>query len=260
MTAIREIIATLERFAPLPLQEDYDNSGLQVGLTETDEASGVLLCLDVTEATIDEAVSKGCNMIVSHHPLFFRPLKRLDYSDLVSRIAMKAIRNGVAIYSAHTSLDNSMPGVSSYMADVLGLHGLVPLETDSAGRNSGVIGELSQPMEEIEFLKMVKERFHVQCIRHNGLLGRKISRVALCGGSGAFLAQAACRMEADAFLTGEIGYHRFFGYDGVMKLVEMGHFESEQFTSDLLKKVLADGFPELRIEKTEVKVNPVNYL
>lgn len=260
MTAIREIIATLERFAPLPLQEDYDNSGLQVGLTETDEASGVLLCLDVTEATIDEAVSKGCNMIVSHHPLIFRPIKRLDASDMVSRTIMKAVRNGIAIYSAHTNLDNSIPGVSSHMASVLGLQNVKALGVDAAGRMSGVIGELAEPMDEFSFLKLVKTCFEVPCVRHNAQLDRQIKSVALCGGSGAFLAHDACRMGADAFVTGEIGYHRFFGFDGVMKLVEIGHFESEQYTLDLIMDLLRGEFPGLRVEKTGVKVNPINYM
>lgn len=260
MTTIREIIATLEKFAPLPLQEDYDNSGLQVGLTETDDVSGVLLCLDPTEATIDEAVSKGCNMIVSHHPLIFRPIRKVESGDMVSRVLVKAIRNNVAIYSAHTNLDNSIPGVSSHMAERLGLTNVKALGSDSAGRCSGVIGEFESPLSENDFLNLVKDRFEVSCIRHNALLGRNIQKVALCGGSGAFLSHDACVAGADAFVTGEIGYHRFFGFDGVMKLVETGHYESEQYTVELLEKVLRSAFPELGIVRTSVRVNPVNYM
>lgn len=260
MTTIREIIATLERFAPLPLQEDYDNSGLQVGLTETDEASGVLLCLDVTEATIDEAVSKGCNVVVSHHPLLFRPVKRIECNDLVSKVLIKAIKNDINIISAHTNLDNSIPGVSSHMAEKLGLTSVEALETDAQGRCSGVIGNLPEPIDESDFLHMVKNCFKAPCIRHNALLGRKIERVALCGGSGAFLAASALSAGADAFVTGEIGYHRFFGYDGVMKLVETGHFESEQYTVELLEKVLKADFPELRTERASAYLNPISYL
>ena len=257
VNSIREIIDALERFAPLPLQDDYDNSGLQVGTTET-EVSGVLLCLDVTRQVVDEAMRNGCNMIVSHHPLLFRPLKRLT-DDPIGSIVMDAVRAGITIYASHTNLDNASKGVNMRIAQVLGLSSVKPLDEQPDGNGAGIIGLFKEPMTEQELLALIKQKFGTKCIRHNGDLGRKISRMAVCGGSGAFLTDKAVEQGADAFMTGEIGYHRFFGYDGVIKLIEAGHFESEQFTVDLIADILKESFPELRVLKTTNKTNPINY-
>lgn len=254
---IREIIDALERFAPLPLQDDYDNSGLQVGTTET-EVSGVLLCLDVTRQVVDEAIRNGCNMIVSHHPLLFRPLKRLT-DDNIGSIVIDVVRAGITIYASHTNLDNVSKGVNMRIAQILDLTQVKPLDEQPDGNGAGIIGLFKEPMTEQELLALIKQKFGAKCIRHNGDLGRKISRMAVCGGSGAFLTDKAVEQGADAFMTGEIGYHRFFGYDGVIKLIEAGHFESEQFTVDLIADILKESFPELRVLKTTNKTNPINY-
>jgi len=254
---IREVIDALESFAPLPLQDDYDNSGLQVGTTET-EVSGVLLCLDVTRQVVDEAINNGCNMIISHHPLLFRPLKRLT-DDSIGSIVMSAVRVGITIYASHTNLDNAYKGVNMRIANVLGLTDVKPLDEQPDGNGAGIIGRFPKQMTENQLLSLVKEKFGVTCIRHNGELGRPIKLMAVCGGSGAFLTDKAVASGADAFMTGEIGYHRFFGYDGTIKLIEAGHFESEQFTVDLLADILKEAFPELRVLKTVNKTNPINY-
>ena len=254
---VREIIDALERFAPLPLQDDYDNSGLQVGTTET-EVSGALLCLDVTRQVVDEAIRNGCNLIVSHHPLLFRPLKRLT-DDSIGSIVMDAVRAGITIYACHTNLDNVSNGVNLRIARVLGLTDVRPLDEHPDGNGAGIIGTFPEPLSGQELLAIVKERFGVTCIRHNGELGRPIRRMAVCGGAGAFLTDKAVARGADAFMTGEIGYHRFFGYDGTIKLIEAGHFESEQFTVDLLADILQESFPGLKVLKTALRTNPVNY-
>ena len=254
---IREIIDTLERFAPLPLQDDYDNSGLQVGTTET-EVSGVLLCLDVTRQVVDEAIKNGCNMIISHHPLLFRPLKKLT-DDNIGSIVMDSVRAGITIYASHTNLDNASKGVNMRIANVLGLADVKPLDEQPDGNGAGIIGTFKEPLTEQQLLTLIKEKFGVTCIRHNGELGHKISRMAVCGGAGAFLTDKAVEQGADAFMTGEIGYHRFFGYDSVIKLIETGHFESEQFTVDLIADILNEAFPVLKVIRTAIKTNPINY-
>ncbi len=120
MVKIKDIASALEMFAPLPLQDDFDNSGLQIGLPEA-EVTGVLLCLDVTEAVVDEAVASGCNLIVSHHPILFKPLKRITGCNYVERCIIKALSGGIAIYSAHTNMDNAPQGVNFRIADKIGL-------------------------------------------------------------------------------------------------------------------------------------------
>lgn len=255
---IREIVDALERFAPLPLQDDYDNSGLQVGTTQA-EASGALLCLDVTLEVIHEAIEKGCNLVVSHHPLLFRPLKQVTDTDFNGQIVMEAVKNGITLYASHTNLDNAANGVSMRMARIMGLSGCKPLEDHCDGGGAGLVGELNQAVSELELLTMIRDRFHTGCLRHNGSLGRPIKRIALCGGAGAFLIDKALQAGADAFITGEISYHRFFGHDGQIKLIEAGHFETEQYTIGLIHDILSQAFPELKIVETECRTNPVNY-
>ena len=352
-------------FAPLPLQDGFDNAGLQIGLTEA-EVAGVLLCLDVTEAVVDEAVALGCNLIVSHHPLIFSPLKRITGSNYIERCVIKALANGIAIYSAHTNIDNAPGGVNYRIAEKLGLQNvriLVPKEDallklavyvpvsaadavrcalfaagcgnignyDSCSYNvdgygtfkanegcnpfcgnvgelhreqevrietvlpaylknkvvaalikahpyeepafdiyqlknawdsvgSGVIGELPAECDEAEFLQGVKEKFNVGSVRHTPLLGKSVKRVALCGGAGGSFAGAAMAAGADVYITGEARYHDLFNYAGKMLVAVIGHYESEQYTMDIFKEIIEKACPGVKVMKTVVNTNPVNYL
>ena len=264
---IKEIISALERFAPLPLQESYDNAGLQVGLTTEQEASGALLCLDVTEEVIREAADLGCNLIVSHHPLLFRPLRRVTEQTQVERCVRLAIQNDITIYSAHTNLDNAEDGVNYRIAEKLGLVDVsmmqprqVPMGAHQVTAGSGVIGYLPGPEDSLAFLQRIKDVFHIECLQHNELLGRPIQTVALCGGAGAFLLDEAIRLEADAFLTGEMSYHQFFGHEQEIQLAVMGHYQSEQYTREIFSQLIVDLAPDLPIFATSVDTNPIHYL
>ena len=252
----------LEQYAPLPLQDSFDNAGLQIGLTEEQEVTGALLCLDVTEAVIDEAERMGCNLIVAHHPLLFHGLKSITGKNYVERCAIKAIQKGIGIYAAHTNLDNAEGGVNYRMAEKIGLVNLSFLEVrpGTVAAGAGLVGELPVAEDEREFLERVKTLFGIQCIRHNCLSGRKIRRVALCGGAGGFLLSKAISLGADAFLTGEMRYHDYFGHEDDLLIAEMGHYESEQYTIDLFADVLGKHLPELKIVKTSNNTNPINYL
>lgn len=257
---VKEIVRALELVAPLPLQEDYDNAGLQVGLTEAD-VSGVLLCLDVTEAIVDEAVSKGCNLIVAHHPLIFRRLAHLTGDDYVQRTVVKAVKNDVAIMAMHTNLDNARGGVNFKMAEKMHLEGvrfLLPTQTiDGVEGASGVVGELAEPMAAADFIAMLKQVFRVECVQANALLGRPVKTVALCGGAGAFLLDDAIRAGADAFVTGEMSYHQYFGHEGQVQIAVIGHYQSEQYTSELLKEILEERFPGIDCHLAETPTNPI---
>lgn len=255
---IKEILGALERFAPLPLQESYDNAGLQIGLTEA-EASGVLLCLDVTEAVIQEAVDKGCNLIVAHHPLLFRGLKQISDATYVERCVRAAILNHIAIYAAHTNLDNAPGGVNFEIARRIGLQDIRFLVEQNGG-GSGIVGTLTVPEEPIAFLRRVKSVFGINCLMHNAGPARLVRRVALCGGAGDFLLKAAAEAEADVFLTGEMGYHLYFGYEDRLWIGVMGHYQSERFTIDFMKQILEERFPALKCWATTVNTNPIHYL
>ena len=263
---IRDIIATLEDFAPLALQDGFDNAGLQIGLPDDADATGVLLSLDVTESVLDEAISHGCNMVVSHHPLLFHPVKSISGKDYVERCIIKAIQNGITLYAAHTNLDNAPQGVNHRIAAMLQLGNiqwLAPKEGVDAG--AGLVGNLPQPMPKAEFMEKVKTTFHVDCVRYNDWIGQTVSRVAVCGGAGAFLLPNAVAAGADAFITGEIGYHRFFGHEEELLMLEIGHFESEQYTLDILSEIIqqaashSDSTTSLPVIKTRLHTNPISY-
>ena len=259
---VKEVIAALEQFAPLPLQDDFDNAGLQIGLTEAD-VTGALLCLDVTEEVIDEAAERGLNLIVAHHPLLFHPLKAVVGRTYVERCTLKAIQRGIAIYAAHTNLDNAVGGVNYEIANRIGLEDVEMLtkrEVNGIVCGAGVVGTLPQPEDGQSFLSRLKTVFGVKAIQHNCLTGRSVRRVALCGGAGAFLLSDAIRAEADCFITGEIHYHDFFGHDGEILMVSMGHYESEQFTPCIFERLLREQFPTLRVEHTQVNTNPIQTL
>lgn len=259
---VRQVLDALEQYAPLPLQDGFDNAGLQIGLTEEQEVTGALLCLDVTEAIVDEAERMGCNLIVAHHPLLFHGLKSITGKNYVERCVVKAIQKGITIYAAHTNLDNAQGGVNYRIAETIGLTNLQFLEGKVAAvpAGAGVIGELPEAMNEQDFLLRLKQLFDIRCIRHNPLNGRMIQRVALCGGAGGFLLSNAIAQGADAFLTGEMRYHDYFGHENELLIAEMGHYESEQYTMDIFTEVLHSRFPDLKIIKTSLNTNPINYL
>lgn len=274
---IIEVVNALERFAPLPLQEDYDNAGLQVGLTAAD-VSGALLCLDVTEQVVDEAVVNGCNLIVSHHPLIFHRLSCISDADYVQRTVMKAIEHKVAIVSMHTNLDAAEGGVNFKIAEKLGLcdvrfigktqtttapqpfgAGTPGTPTEVRG-GEGVIGRFAEPMAADDFLLLLKQRFDVECVMANELLRRPIATVALCGGAGDFLLPVAVKAGADAFLTGEMHYHQYFGYEQRVQIAVIGHYQSEQYTKEILRDIIQRDCPGVRCVMSAINTNPILYI
>jgi len=360
---ISDLTSYIQNVAPLSLQEDYDNAGLLIG-DPSWECTGILCTLDVTVEVVNEAIQKKCNCIVAHHPLIFRGLKRITGSTHVEKTVIAAIKNNVAIFAAHTNLDNIINGVNGKIADKLGLknrkviepkssvlqklftfvppadldkvrdalfaagagdisrysecsfihpgtgtfkpgegtnpyrgsigvrqnedeiklevilpsykknaviqalfrahpyeevaYDLVNLDNDYEGTGSGLIGDID-PLTEQDFLTMLNTTFNNGTIRHTPLTGRTVKRVAVCGGAGSFLISKALSLGADAYVTGDIKYHEFFGAEGRMLLCDIGHYESEQFTTDLFIELLLQKFPTFAVLKSEVRTNPVHY-
>ena len=265
---IKEVIDALERFAPLPLQASYDNAGLQVGLTEA-EVSGALLCLDVTEKVVDEAIQHGCNMIVAHHPLIFRKLSQVSDTDYVQRTVIKAIKNDIVIVAMHTNLDSAENGVNFKIAEKLGLknarffgqskHVVSPQTGDMVTGGDGVIGEFDKPLAADDLVILLKKKFDVECVQANELLRREIRSVAVCGGSGSFLLPDAIAAGADAFVTGEMGYHEFFGHEQEIQLCVIGHYQSEQYTTEVLRDVIERDCTGVKCCISEINTNPIIY-
>jgi len=358
------LIKHLESVAPPSYQEDYDNSGLLVGDPEQ-EVYGALVALDCTEAVIDEAIAQGLDLVITHHPIVFKGLKRLNGKSYVERVVMKAVRNNIALYAIHTNLDAVMTGVNGAIAERLGLRNVRILRPKSgvlkklvtfcpkeqaeqlrralfdagAGHigkysecsfsaegsgtfkaeegadpyvghigerhlereerietvfhdhderkvilallenhpyeevaydvyrldnkletaGSGMIGWLEKEMDGKAFLGLVKDAMDAAVIRHTKLLPARISRVAVCGGSGSFLLKDAIAAGADAFVTADFKYHEFFDAEEKLVIADIGHFESEQFTSNLLIDIIQEKFPNFAIRLTEHNTNPINY-
>jgi dinuclear metal center YbgI/SA1388 family protein len=361
---LREITQVLEHFAPLEFQEEYDNAGLIIGNPDT-EISGVLITLDITEKVLDEALQNHCNLVISHHPLIFKGLKRLVDADPVQRLTVMAIRNHITVYAIHTNLDNSVNGLNARFCDLLGIknyrilspgkgllsklvtfcpvdhadrvrqalfeagaghigkydccsynltgqgtfraskdahpfvgeknilhsetevrtevifprflertlvtallknhpyeevaYDIYPLSNTSGFAGSGLVGELDSPMEEVKFLEKVKKKLGIPCLRHSELRDKKISRVAVCTGSGAFLIPEAIKSGADAFLTADLKYHEFFDADAQLLLADIGHYESERFVKDLIYDILIEKFPNFAFLISKIDTNPVHY-
>jgi len=362
---IKDVTEYLENMAPPSLQEDYDNSRLITG-HPNEIVSGVLVTLDCTENVVEEAISQKCNLIIAHHPILFKGLKKLNGQNYVERVIIKAIKSDIAIYAIHTNLDNVITGVNKKIADKIGLHNisillpkkstlsklvtfiprenaeeviasmheagagnlgdykhcsfqtmgegtymptgkakpyqgeinklertdevrvevilpshlenkvlsalrakhpyeevayyLTRLENSNQEVGAGLIGELKVSEEPLSFLQNLKSRMNVHVIRHTSLLNRKINKVAVCGGAGSFLLNAAIARGADAFISADFKYHEFFDADNKILIADLGHYESEQFTKELLYEFLREKFHTFAIIFSKTVTNPISYL
>ena len=278
MLRIHEIVSAFEAVAPLALQESYDNSGLIVGDRDA-EVTRAMLCLDCTEAVVEEAIGKGCDIIIAHHPIVFGGLKRFTGGDYVQRTVIKAIQNNIAIYACHTNLDNVLRGgVNERIAQQLGFdveRVLRPIATDlgsfaSSGgvvdsevfrtAGAGILCNLQKPMNVLYFLQHVKERMGAEVVKYTKCDIEVVGKVAICGGAGSFLIGDALRAGADAFITSDVKYHEFFDAQGKMLLCDIGHYESEKYTIDLFSNILSAKFPKFATIFAGTITNPIDYL
>ena len=278
MLRIHEIVSAFEAVAPLALQESYDNSGLIVGDRDA-EVTRALLCLDCTEAVVDEAIVKGCDIIIAHHPIVFGGLKRFTGGDYVQRTVIKAIQNNIAIYACHTNLDNVLRGgVNERIAQQLGFdveRVLRPIAADFGSfassdgvvdyevfrtAGAGILCNLQKPMNVLDFLQHVKERMGAEVVKYTKCDIEVVGKVAICGGAGSFLIGDALRAGADAFITSDVKYHEFFDAQGKMLLCDIGHYESEKYTIDLFSNILSAKFPKFATIFAGTITNPIDYL
>jgi dinuclear metal center YbgI/SA1388 family protein len=261
---IKDITTHIEKLAPLEYAESFDNVGLLIGDNNT-EVSGILVALDTLEETVDEAIAKNCNLIVSFHPIIFSGLKKLNGNSYVERVVLKAIKNNIAIYATHTALDNSHKGVSAKICEILGLQStriLIPKVGTSTEEKigMGMIGYLPSEMEENDFLHFLKSTMKTDCVRHSKLLHKKVSTIAVLGGSGSFAIENAMQSNADVYISADFKYHDFFKAENSILLADIGHYESEQFTKNLLVEYLTKKFTNFAVILSEKSTNPIYYL
>lgn len=364
---INDILQVLEQWAPKTYQESYDNSGLIIGDANW-TFKGSIICLDSTEEVIQEAIDRGANLVIAHHPILFRGLKRLTGTHYTERAVIKALKHDIAIYAIHTNLDNVRQGVNEEIADRIGMtatgrsilipkanvlfklevmcpehavetvqeavwasgagkigeydrcsfdtegqgkfrptgtakpaigkvgkdekveevkldlivpehslssalkamqashpyeevaHFITRLENVNQTLGSGLVGHLEKPMEPRAFMEMVRNEMKVGALKYTHYTGETIQKVAVLGGSGIFGLEAAKRSGAQAFITADVKYHEYFEADGDILLMDIGHYESEQFTQDLIQRVLQEKIPTFAHLLTRHSTNPVNYL
>lgn len=259
---ISDVIAAIEAYAPPSLQEGYDNTGYQVGDPGA-EASGALLCIDVTEGIIDEAKAKGANLIVSHHPLLFHGVKCVTGRNRPERVLAKAIRAGVTVYSSHTAMDATYGGVSWRMAAKLGLVDAEVLVPSHPGAITGLgaVGNLRQALTAEQLASFVKQAFGCKCLRMSRPnSGLAIKRVALCGGAAAEFLPNAIESGAQAYITADCKLNHFIDHAPDILLIDAGHFETEVCTKEIFFDILTEKFPNFAVSYSTVEKNPIIYL
>lgn len=267
MVKISDIISAIEDVAPLSLQESWDNSGLQIGRRDT-ECTGVLIAVDPTEDAVAEAAERGMNLLVTHHPLIFKPLRHLTGDTPAERAAELAIRRGIAIYSAHTSLDKAPQGLNTEAAKLLGLTDVEPLLPDPTlpGAGLGAVGTLPTPLTLSAFVGRIKAAFGSPVVRcsDNRAIGKEeglIRRVALCTGAGGSMIPDAIAAHADAFLTSDTRYHDFLDYGRRDILIaDIGHHESESCAREIFYRIISEKFPNFAVAMSASDSNPILYL
>lgn len=253
----KEISSVLETYAPLSLQESWDNSGYCVG-TPYQEVTSAIIALDCTPKLIDIAVEKGANMVITHHPLIFNGIKKISPDSSVGYVIYQAIKHNIVVYSCHTNMDKVIDGVSGEMALRLGLQDVEFLSKDGEG-GLGVVGELPEGISDKEFALKLKEVFSLHTLRCSIPSGKEIKKVALCGGSGKSLIPVAIAAGADAYISGDISYHDFLTEQGFF-LVDIGHYESEIDIVDRISSILKEKIPTFAVHTILDNNNLVYYI
>ncbi len=251
---VSDVAAAIEGFAPLALQASFDNSGLLVGRKD-DEVRGVLIAVDLTEEVIEEAVALGANMVVTHHPIIFNPLKRLTGASCVERCVEMAIHERIAVYAAHTNLDSAEGGMSWRLGEMIGLVDMQPL--DESGY--GVVGELREEQELYSYIDHVASVLSINALRHSDVVEERVRRVALCTGSGGSMLDAAIAQRADLYVTADLRYNDFFAAQQELTILDIGHYESEYCAIELIFDVLSKKMINFALHKSLRGENPVNY-
>jgi len=245
VTKIKDICVFLDSFAPTRLAEDWDNVGLLTGDPEA-PAVRIMTCLTVTPESAAEAISKKADLIVSHHPLPFRPLKRLTTETVPSRLLWDLIRGGVAIYSPHTGFDSAREGINQKLSERIGMTNIAPLLThvdDPDGLGAGRIGELSDSQSLVDFVGNIKKSFSLFGLHIVGDLTDSVTRIGVACGSGGSFLEKAIGAKCDTFVTGEATFHTCLeAKANNISLILLGHYASERFAVEDLAVRLQQEF------------------
>ncbi len=257
---VKEIRSYIEEVAPLSLQASYDNSGLIVGYDE-DEVGSILLAVDLTEEVVAEALELGAEMIITHHPIIFSPIKRFNSQSYVERCVEKAIKHDIVIYAAHTNLDSAEGGMSWRLGEMIGVENMRVLELTDAELNGGfgVVGELCESVDTYKYMDRVAKILGLEALRHSDVVSERVKRVAICTGSGGSLMDLAANAGADLYITADLRYNDFFTAQKRVTTLDIGHYESEYCAIEIIFDILSKKMLNFAIRKSLRGYNPVNY-
>ena len=256
---LKEITNILEKWCPLNSAEEFDNVGLLVG-NSNEIITKAIITIDTTEEVVDEAIKNDCNLIITFHPIIFDGLKNITEQTYVERIVFKAIQNNINIYAIHTNLDNNPKGVNYKICQKLEMNNTKFLISKVEGTfGMGMVGELNKELSEIEFFNFLKSKMNIKNIKHSPFIGKNIKKVAVLGGSGSFAIENAIAEKADCYITSDLKYHDYFKADNKILLADIGHYESEQFTKELILEFLNEKIPKFACIISKSNTNPVNY-
>jgi len=256
---LKDITNIIEKWSPLDQAESFDNVGLLVGSSNS-KVEKALITIDTTEDVIDEAIKQKCDLIITFHPIIFSELKQVTENTYVERIVKKAIKNNINIYAIHTNLDNNPKGVNYKISKRLSLKNTsILLKKDDKNIGMGMIGELTKELNEIEFFEFLKNKMNIKHIKHSPFLGKKIKKIAVLGGSGSFAIEEAINKKADCYVTSDLKYHDYFKAEKKILLADIGHYESEHFTKQLILDFFIEKIPKFACIISKTNTNPVNH-
>ena len=256
---LKDITNIIEKWSPLEQAETFDNVGLLVG-NKNNIVKKALITIDATEDVIDEAINNKCDLVITFHPIIFSELKQITDKTYVERVVKKALKNNINIYAVHTNLDNNPIGVNYKIAERLSLNNTSLLfKKDDNEFGMGMIGDLDEELNEIEFFEFLKLKMNVKHIKHSPLLGKKIKKIAVLGGSGSFAIEEAINQKANCYVTADLKYHDYFKAEKKIILADIGHYESEHFTKQLILDFLNEKIPKFACIISKTNTNPVNH-
>ncbi len=261
---VSEITEILDKWMPRSIAEDFDNVGLLIGDSNS-EVKNILVTLDTTSNVIDEALDKNCNLIISYHPIIFNDLKKVTSdAGYVQKSIIKAVKNNISVYAIHTSLDNHPKGISYFLSKKIGLKNtstLIPKKNFNSNLKigMGIKGELKEPLQEVDFFNLLKDKLDLKYLRHSVKIDKKKSTVSIVVGSGSFAIKNSLECNVDAFNTSDLKYHNFFEADNQAVLIDIGHYESENHIKLIIKEFLNKKLPNFTILLSKQNINPVNY-
>lgn len=267
MTTVRDVAELMDSIAPLQLAEEWDNVGLLLGDAESG-VERVLTCLTLTPDVAREAIENQAGMIVSHHPVLFRPVQRLTADSTEGRMLLELIAAGIAVYSPHTGYDSAVAGINQQLAEMFQLNHIAPLRPDveagsddrAATIGAGRCGTLDEPTQLSELIQTIKQHLKLDSLQYVGDDRAMVGRVGIACGSAAEFLRDAARADCQLFITGEARFHSALEAVSLgVNMVLVGHYASERPAVERLAETIGNALPQLKVWPSETESDPIQW-